>query len=55
MTQGENLEAFGDPESPDTDFAVEHQDSAVDPDIAADQDDREEESPRGWSGMDSEG
>jgi hypothetical protein len=52
MTQSENLEAFEDSESPDTDFAVEHADSTVDPDITTDDEASEPESPRGWSGMD---
>ena len=55
MSQRENLEAFEDPESPDTDFAVEHADSTVDPDITADEDKTEPESPRGWSGLDQDG
>jgi hypothetical protein len=55
MTQREHLEAFDDPESPDTDFATEHEDSTVDPDIATNRADGEEESPRGWAGMDREG
>jgi hypothetical protein len=55
MSQPEHLEAFEDSESPDTDFAVEHSDSAVDPDITTDDEASEPESPRGWSGMDQDG
>ncbi|GAA0375428.1 hypothetical protein GCM10009541_17340 [Micromonospora gifhornensis] len=38
---------------PEPDFANEHETTAVDDDIltGADQDEREPESPRGWSGM----
>ncbi|RIV36607.1 glycosyltransferase family protein [Micromonospora radicis] len=38
---------------PEPDFANEHERTAVDDDIltGADQDEREPESPRGWSGM----
>ncbi|GIJ27530.1 hypothetical protein Vqi01_26920 [Micromonospora qiuiae] len=38
---------------PEPDFANEHDRTAVDRDIitGADQDEREPESPRGWSGM----
>jgi hypothetical protein len=55
MSQPEHLEAFEDSESPDTDFAVEHADSTVDPDITTDDEASEPESPRGWSGMDQDG
>ena len=55
MSQPEHLEAFEDSESPDTDFATEHEDSTVDPDIATNREDGETESPRGWAGMDQEG
>ncbi|MEU6021566.1 hypothetical protein [Micromonospora sp. NPDC047134] len=38
---------------PEVDFANEHETTAVDDDIltGADEDEREPESPRGWSGM----
>jgi hypothetical protein len=55
--QNERLPAFGDEEAVpdgDSDFAGEHSDTVVDRD-AADDVTGEEESPRGWSGMDREG
>jgi len=52
MTQQDHLEAFDDDEAADADFAGEHQDTAVDEDITGGRDDREAESPRGWSGLD---
>jgi hypothetical protein len=59
MTQQEHLEAFGDPDPDDldldTDFATEHQDTAVDSDITAGRDSKEPESPEGWDGLDQEG
>jgi len=57
MTQQEHLEAFSDPadgDDADTDFADEHSDTAVDPDITDGRDRGESESPRGWDGMDQE-
>ena len=56
MSQQEHLEAFGDEQIDDgeSDFASEHSDTTVDPAIT-DADKGEEESPRGWDGMDREG
>jgi hypothetical protein len=53
MTQDERLEALGDGEPVDSnsDFASEHSDTTVDESISADRDDKESESPDGWSGM----
>lgn len=59
-TEQQDLPALGQPanhpEDTDTgtpDIAGEHQDAAVDKRvITGDGEDREEESPRGWSGMD---
>lgn len=56
--QNEQLPALGDNDGPpdsDSDFAGEHDDTTVDPDVTDDRDTGEEESPRGWSGMDREG
>lgn len=57
MVQREHLEAFGDEEIDDaeSDFASEHQDTTVDPDISNGSDKGETESPRGWDGMDKDG
>jgi hypothetical protein len=55
--QNERLPAFGDEEAVpdgDSDFAGEHADTAVDRDVTEGAE-GEEESPRGWSGMDGEG
>jgi hypothetical protein len=55
--QNERLPAFGDEEAVpdgDSDFAGEHSDTAVDRDVV-DGEKGEEESPRGWSGMDRDG
>ena len=56
MGQQKHLEAFGDEEidDADSDFASEHSDTAVDPDIADGRDKGEDESPGGWDGMDQE-
>ncbi|NYT92750.1 hypothetical protein [Salinispora sp. H7-4] len=58
--QQEQLAALGQPPEgrdtlPEPDFAREHDVTAVDRDIitGADADEREEESPRGWSGEES--
>ncbi|HEU5107226.1 MAG TPA: hypothetical protein VFT95_01480 [Micromonosporaceae bacterium] len=49
----ERLPALGDPVD-EPDIAGEHEDTAVDKAIVAgDEDDREPESPRGWSGADA--
>jgi hypothetical protein len=57
MTQHEHLEAFGDEDvsDGDSDFASEHADTVVDSDIPGERDDAEPESPKGWSGLDSDG
>ena len=57
MSQQNHLEAFGDEEidDADSDFASEHSDTTVDPDISAGRDNGETESPGGWDGMDKEG
>ena len=57
MAKQEHLEAFGDEEidDADSDFASEHSDTTVDPDITAGRDKGETESPKGWDGMDQEG
>jgi len=55
--QNERLPAFGDEEAVpdgDSDFAGEHSDTAVDRDVIEGEK-GEEESPRGWSGMDRDG
>ena len=49
------MEPIGDPSEPDPDFAGEHSDTTVDPDIEAGRDDDEPESPDGWSGLESDG
>jgi hypothetical protein len=58
MTQeNERLPAFGDEEAVpdgDSDFAGEHAGTAVDRDVVNDET-GEDESPRGWSGMDRDG
>jgi hypothetical protein len=58
MTQQPHLEAFGDPDpdgsDADSDFAGEHQDTAVDPDITAGDEPGEQESPEGWDGLDGD-
>jgi hypothetical protein len=54
--QNERLPAFGDEEAVpdgDSDFAGEHADTVVDRDVTEEK--GEEESPRGWSGLDREG
>ncbi|AGZ39711.1 hypothetical protein [Actinoplanes friuliensis] len=56
--QNERLPAFGDEEAVpdgDSDFASEHSDTVVDPEITEGKDDGETESPRGWTGLDREG
>ena len=55
--QRDHLEAFDDEEHGDTDFASEHSDTAVDPHVITAEGDGagEEESPRGWDGMDRGG
>jgi hypothetical protein len=55
--QDDSLPALGQPAAgggpdADPDFAGEHGDTAVDEDITAGRDDREEESPGRWSGLD---
>jgi hypothetical protein len=58
MAQDREREAIGDPQLDDTvddDFAEEHDDTAVDPDITAGRDSGESESPRSWTGMDNDG
>jgi hypothetical protein len=52
----DDLEALGDPteDDADSDFASEHDDTAVDEDITGGRDRGEPESPRGWAGMDQE-
>jgi len=57
MGQQKHLEAFGDEEidDADSDFASEHSDTAVDPDLTDGRDKGEDESPGGWDGMDQEG
>jgi hypothetical protein len=55
--QNERLPAFGDEEAVpdgDSDFAGEHSDTVVDREVENDKT-GEQESPRGWSGMDREG
>jgi hypothetical protein len=55
--QNERLPAFGDEEAVpdgDSDFAGEHDDTTVDHDVT-DGEAGEQESPRGWSGMDGDG
>ncbi len=56
MSQQNHLEAFGNGEidDADSDFASEHSDTTVDPDISAGRDKGETESPDGWDGMDQE-
>ncbi|MGC5030439.1 hypothetical protein [Micromonospora sp. DT229] len=56
--QHDEMPALGQPPEgrdtlPEADFANEHETTAVDDDIltGADEDEREPESPRGWSGM----
>ncbi|QOC95181.1 hypothetical protein [Micromonospora craniellae] len=56
--QHDRMPALGQPPEgtdtlPEPDFANEHDRTAVDRDIitGADEDEREPESPRGWSGM----
>jgi hypothetical protein len=56
--QNERLPALGDDDGlpdGDSDFAAEHDDTAVDPDVTGDRDRGEPESPDGWSGMDRDG
>ena len=57
MSAKEHLEAFGDEavDDADSDFASEHSDTTVDPDITDGRDKGEKESPGGWDGMDQEG
>ena len=57
MSEQKHLEAFGDEEidDADSDFASEHSDTTVDPDITDGRDKGEQESPGGWDGMDQEG
>ena len=50
----ETMEPIGDPDEGD-DFAAEHDDTTVDPDVTADRDEAEPESPRGGDGLDREG
>jgi len=50
------MEPIGDPSQDDEwDFAEEHEDTTVDPEVEADRDDAEPERPTGWSGLDREG
>jgi hypothetical protein len=49
------MEPIGDPSEPDVDFANEHSDTTVDPDVQAGRDDAEPESPDGWDGLDRDG
>ncbi|WP_173745276.1 hypothetical protein [Actinoplanes sp. TFC3] len=54
MSDHEDLQPLGDDEAGvagDSDFADEHGSTAVDPAITEGSDAREEESPRGWSGL----
>ncbi|MEV6598347.1 hypothetical protein AB0M36_15920 [Actinoplanes sp. NPDC051346] len=56
--QNERLPALGDDDgTPDKegDFAGEHDTTAVEPAIVEGRDDGEQESPRGWSGMENDG
>ncbi|BCJ51711.1 hypothetical protein Asp14428_31860 [Actinoplanes sp. NBRC 14428] len=56
--QNERLPAIGDSDGTpdgDSDFAGEHADTAVDPAVVDDRDSGEQESPRGWSGMEGDG
>jgi hypothetical protein len=57
MTEQQRLEPLGDPDDtfdPAGDFAGEHDDTAVDDDVVGGQA-GEEESPRGWDGLDQDG
>jgi hypothetical protein len=55
VTDHQHLEALGDPdEAADSDFASEHETTAVDHDITAGRDRAEPESPQGWDGQDEE-
>ena len=47
------MEPIGDPD--EQDFADEHDDTTVDPDVTAGRDTDEPESPEGWDGLDREG
>jgi len=51
------MEPIGDPgEDSDFDFADEHDETTVDPDVSnGDRNDGETESPDGWDGLDQEG
>jgi hypothetical protein len=53
----DHLEPLGDPDEADAvgDFAGEHNDTAVDESITEGRDRGEEESPRGWDGLDRDG
>ncbi|MGA5304495.1 hypothetical protein ACPCHT_31610 [Nucisporomicrobium flavum] len=56
--QNERLPAFGNSEldpQDQPDFANEHGDTAVSPDVIDNDDSGEPESPRGWSGMKKDG
>ena len=57
VTEQKHLEPLGDPDGDDagSDFASEHNNTAVDEDITDGSDTGEPESPDGWDGMDSEG
>jgi hypothetical protein len=47
------MEPIGDPAADDDyDFADEHQDVTVDPEVTAGEADEEPESPDGWDGLD---
>jgi hypothetical protein len=48
------MEPIGDPDEVG-DFAEEHQDTAVDPDVENGRDDGEPESPAGWDGLGQDG
>ncbi|MEU8814647.1 hypothetical protein [Actinoplanes sp. NPDC048796] len=48
------MEPIGDPDEQE-DFAAEHDSTAVDEQITADEDDGETEGPRGWSGLEQDG
>jgi hypothetical protein len=48
------VEPIGDPDDVG-DFAEEHEQTTVDPEVTGDQDDGESESPDGWAGLDGDG
>ena len=57
MSQQNHLEAFEDEDPADSDFAGEHDDTTVEPEVAENRGsgEGEPESPRGWDGMDQDG